>query len=115
MFFTACWTGAKRRARARGPLKRKRGQHAWWENWRRDIGIACVVYLAHIQLGLNPTRNRESRRARRPSACSIVAEALRRTGTDISESRVQNIWAGLSGEIIAFAAARGTFPSIRRN
>jgi hypothetical protein len=100
------------RAALQGPKTRKPGQHGPYDNWRRDIGIAVLVYWVRQQFGLSPTRNRESRRARRPSASSVVAAAMRRNGIEISESRVQNIWSRLTGAVIDFAATRQTFPSI---
>jgi hypothetical protein len=111
----ACMVAYEARARMRGPIKRKAGRHTWYENWRRDIGIACFVYAVSTRLGLNPTRNRESRRARRPSAASVVAEAMSRNGVDISESRVNTIWSGLAGSIFAWAIAHRTFSSILPN
>lgn len=96
-----------------GPPTRKAGAYTPYDNWLRDISFAVLVYWIHNGFGLHPTRNRESRRAQRPSACSIAATALRRSGIDISESRVQNIWSGLAGAVISFAAAQHAgFPSI---
>jgi hypothetical protein len=112
----ACMIAYEARARARGPLKRKAGSHTWDEDWRRNIGIAALVHAASVRLGLNLTRNRESRRARRPSACSVVSEALRRSGVaDVSESRVQVIWTGLAGSLYAWVLANRTFSSILLN
>jgi hypothetical protein len=85
----------------RGPVARGRGQ-AWFNNWRRNIGIAVLVYMTHRRFGLTPTRNREQRRQRRPSACSVVAAALGRHRMNLSESAVQNIWGGLQGQIAVF-------------
>jgi hypothetical protein len=112
----ACMIAYEARARRRGPLKRKAGNHTWDEDWRRNIGIACLVHAVSVRLGLNLTRNRESRRARRPSACSVVAEALRRSDVaNISESRVQVIWTGLAGSLYVYVLAHRTFSSILQN
>jgi hypothetical protein len=86
----------------RGPVVRSAGRNTY-DNWQRDIGIACLVYLAKERLGLRPTRNREQRRRRQPSACSIVATALGRRHINVGEKRVENIWSGLQGRVAAFA------------
>jgi hypothetical protein len=84
-----------------GPVTRGRGQ-TWHKNWRRNIGIAVLVYMTHRRFGLTPTRNREQRRRKRPSACSVVAAALGRCRINLSESAVQNIWGGLQGQIALY-------------
>jgi hypothetical protein len=61
----------------RPPLTRRQGRSSF-DNWRRDIGIAVLVFFAIKQFNLGPTRNREQRRRRQPSASSLVAEALGR-------------------------------------
>jgi len=38
----------------RGPVVRSAGRNTY-DNWQRDIGIACLVYLAKERLGLRPT------------------------------------------------------------
>ena len=89
------------RVRLRGPLGRGQGRNQH-DNWQRDIGIACLVYLAKDRFGLSPTRNREQRRRRQPSACSVVALALGRRHINVAEKRVENIWSGLRGRVAAF-------------
>ena len=90
----------------RGAATRGRG-HFWFDNWGRDIGITVLVYLTAETFSLHPTRNREQRRHRQASACSIVAEALGRRRINIREKTVENIWARLQGEALAYAAAHG--------
>jgi hypothetical protein len=100
----------------RGPVARAAGRSTWFDNWRRDIGIACLVYLAKERFGLRPTRNREQRRRRQPSACSIVAAALGRRHVNVAEKRVENIWAGLRGQVAAFVIGlKQESPSIPSN
>ena len=96
------------RARLRGPVKRSAGRNKY-DNWKRDIGIAVLVY--RTILGLAPTRNREQRRRQQPSACSFVTEALGRRSQinaaaghperqiNVSEKRVESIWGGLLGQM----------------
>jgi hypothetical protein len=92
------------RGAVRGPVTRKRG-NAWYDNWRRDIGIAVLVFLTMQHFGLRPTRNREQRRRRQPSASSVVHAALGRGQINVAEKTVENIWARLQGHIGAFIAA----------
>jgi hypothetical protein len=89
------------RALVRGPVTRSSGRSEH-DNWRRDIGIACLVYLAKERFGLSYTRNREQRRRRQPSACSIVALALGRRRINVTEKRVENICARVRGQVAAF-------------
>jgi hypothetical protein len=59
-----------------GRPKRGRGHPiSWHNNWRRDIGIACLVSLASIRFGVTPTSNREQRRAHQITGSSLVAAA----------------------------------------
>jgi hypothetical protein len=97
------------RRRLRGPVTRSAGRNEH-DNWRRNIGIACLVYTTMARFGLRPSRNREQRRRGQPSACSIVAAALGRQ-FNITEKRVENIWFGLAGQVIAWAAQKES-PSI---
>jgi hypothetical protein len=93
----------------RGPAMRAAGR-VWYDNWRRDIGIAVLVFMALVQFGrfnLRPTRNREQRRRQQPSMCSLVTAGIGRGGINISEKRVENIWARLQGQIGAYLAAQG--------
>jgi hypothetical protein len=80
---------------ATGPVRRKRG-HLWRDNWTRDIGIAVLVYFVAKRFGIPPTRNRHHRRAKSLSAAGIVATALGRRGTNVSESTVANIFSRYS-------------------
>jgi hypothetical protein len=96
-------------AAVRGPVKRPAGRYSWTDNWRRDPGIAVLVYFTKETFKLRPTRNRESKkekRNRKPSACSVVAAALDRASIIITERRVENIWAGLAGQVAAFVVAQ---------
>jgi hypothetical protein len=95
-------------AAVRGPVKRSAGRNSWADNWRRDAGIAVLAYFAKEKFKLRPTRNRESKkRNRKPSACSVVAAALGRARIiTITERRVENIWAGLAGQVAAFVVAQ---------
>ena len=86
----------------RGPVLRGRGRNMWFDNWRRDVGIAVLVFLTRRGLGLAPTRNREQRRRQQPSACSIVAAALGRARINVTEKRVENIWGKLQADVIAY-------------
>jgi hypothetical protein len=89
----------------RGPVTRLAGRNMWFDNWRRDIGIACLVCLTMAQFGLRPSRNREQKRKRRPSASSVVAAALgKQARINVAEKRVENIWAGLQGQVATFLA-----------
>ena len=90
----------------RGPVTRPRGRNMWFDNWRRDIGIVVLVYLAMKQFGLRRTRNREQRRRNEPSASSIVALALGRARINIAEKRVESLWGGLGEQVAAFALSR---------
>jgi hypothetical protein len=94
------------RALARGPLQRRRG-NLWYDDWRRNIAIALLVYLTADHYGLAPTRNREQRRRRQPSASSIVSDALGRHGINIADKRVENIYGRLRGEVLDYVARSG--------
>jgi hypothetical protein len=59
------------------------------DTWLRDIGIAVLVTLAVERWQMPATRNRASNR---PSACSMVSEALGRRGHNIGERRVEKIF-----------------------
>jgi hypothetical protein len=90
------------KAAMRGPVTRGRG-HRWYDDWRRNIGVACLVYMAHRRFGLSPTRNRDQRRRQQASACSVVAAALGCHRVNVNERRVENIWGGrLQGHLAAF-------------
>ncbi len=80
----------------------------WADDWRRNAGIAVLVFMTKEHFGLRPTRNRASKR--KPSACSVVAAALGRAGINVAEKRIENIWAGLAGKIVTFAASRKMSP-----
>jgi hypothetical protein len=61
------------------------------DNVMRDIVVAFVVRSVADRFNLRPTRNPAARR--RPSACSIVTEALGLEGVvHLAESRVNDIW-----------------------
>jgi hypothetical protein len=90
----------------RPPNKRPRG-HRWYDDWVRNLDICFLVDLACREFGVNPTRNRESRRTKRqPSGISLVVGALARNGIYIEETSVQrHIWLGLPGELARQAIA----------
>jgi hypothetical protein len=100
------------RARLRGPNKRSVGRNAWYDNWRRDIGIAVLVFLTIERFELNPTRHQPPKPKARPSACSIVTVALGRVRINVEERRVQNIWGGLAGQVTAYAISKKMFTSM---
>jgi hypothetical protein len=72
--------------RARPKLKPGRKPE---DNFLRDCLIRMAV-AALVELGLRPTRNREQRD--RPSACSIVRDALAQAGVHLTEAAVEKIW-----------------------
>jgi hypothetical protein len=77
--------------RARPPAGRKSGAHSL--SWRNQWIIEAIRAVC-AQHNLKPTRSPASRdEGHDPSACSIVAEALRRRGVKLSEKRVTDeIW-----------------------
>jgi hypothetical protein len=97
------------KALVRGPVTRSRGRSSF-NNWRRDIGIACLVHLVMKRFGLAATRNREQKRRHQPSACSVVAAALGRTRINITEKTTEGIYRGLAGRFTSFATRH--FPDI---
>ena len=97
------------KAALRGPIKRGRGRSAF-DNWKRDIGIAVMVFLTAKQFGLSPTRNREQRRRRQPSACSVVAAGLGQSRINVDEKTVEGIHHDLAGQVTDFAKRH--FPHI---
>jgi hypothetical protein len=97
------------KAAIRGPVTRGRG-HYWFDDWRRNIGIAVLVHLTKEQFGLHATRNREQKRRRQASASSVVAAALGRHRVNIGESAVANISVRLQGQVLAYVAGPGNVP-----
>jgi hypothetical protein len=95
------------RAGLRAPHRRKQGHH-WADNWSRDLAICILIQRACLELGVAPTRNRDSRRAgRRPSGVSLATAAFARNGIHLDEGSVQrHIWLGLPGELARQALAR---------
>ena len=86
---------------------RKRGGD-WTNNWRRDFILCAMIEILFRELGLSPTRNRESRRADNyPSGCSLIVKLWARQGVHLEETRVQNIWGGLTGRLTREAFAQG--------
>jgi hypothetical protein len=57
-----------------------------------DVGITCLVAVAIRQFGLHAERNREGRRVKKISPCSLIAAALARHGIHLSEKQVGDIW-----------------------
>jgi hypothetical protein len=89
----------------RGPVTRSAGRNMWFDNWRRDIGIAVLVYMTMREFGLRPTRNPEQKRRQQLSACYIVHRALGRWRINVAEKRVENIWGKLNGQVAAYVIA----------
>jgi hypothetical protein len=89
------------RAVLRAPHKRPRGRR-WYDNWSRNIAICILVQLACVEYGVDPTRELESRHAKRyPSGISLTVAALARNKIYIEEDSVQrHIWLGLPGELV---------------
>jgi hypothetical protein len=85
----------------RGPVVRGQG-HFWSENWRRDIAISCLVFLAEQQFGLKPTRNRKQRLRGEPSASSVASGALGKIRINVTEKTVEGIHRGVQGKVAAF-------------
>jgi hypothetical protein len=82
----------------RAGKKDSRGRYGY-EDYRRNVGLMVMVRLVCQAFSLPPTRNREARRALRPCACSVVADALQRAGIDnVGESRLANL-SGRQGKI----------------
>jgi hypothetical protein len=73
-------------------FKPKRGQPSWGRF--RGEAIADAVTLLVAFKGFRPTRNRShhGNDAHPPSACSLVAAALRQFGINKSEEAVQKAW-----------------------
>ena len=79
------------RVASRPPHRRKQGG-VWHNNWRRDFMICATVEILHRELGLSPTRNRDSRRADRyPSGCSLVTKLLARNGIFLDEKNIRKL------------------------
>jgi hypothetical protein len=102
------------RAVLRAPYKRPRG-HRWHDDWMRNMHICVLICLACIEFGVRPTRNRESRRAKRePSGVSLIVAALARNKVHLDEGSVQqNLWFGLPGELIRSVIVAGIFRGLR--
>jgi hypothetical protein len=95
------------RAVLRPPVSRGRGA-AWYDAWTRNIAICVLIPLVCAEFDLLPTRNRESRRQRKPSGISLVAGALKRNGIELTERTIQqHIWLGLPGALVRQAMRRG--------
>jgi hypothetical protein len=92
----------------RAPHKRPRG-HRWHDDWLRNMDICICIYLACIEFGVNPTRNRASRRAKqRPSGISLVVAALECNKVHIDEASItRHLWQGLTGELVRGFLSRG--------
>jgi hypothetical protein len=101
------------RVALRAPHKRKRGR-AWYDDWYRNHAICVLIIAACLEFGVQPTRNRESRRAdRQPSGISQVTAALARNRINLDESTIQRkIWFGLPGALMRKAMAERTIRGI---
>lgn len=80
-------------------FRRKRGQ-PWHANWARDQGLTLIVLTIAGEFGLNRTRNREQRRNRTPSACSVVAEALGERRIYITERTLEKLTGELQNAVV---------------
>jgi hypothetical protein len=80
-------------------VKFKRGK-PWYDDFVRNIGFCTLIPLIAREFALNPTRNREQRRARQPSACSALKAALARNKINIEEATLNNLWSGLYGQLV---------------
>jgi hypothetical protein len=98
-------TAYEARRRMRGPITRGRGSHTWYENYRRDAGVACLMYWARERFGLGYTRNPATSA---PCAASVVAEALTQMAIEISEERARKIWGQQGAALVACMAERGS-------
>ena len=91
------------------PLGPGRGR-GWPDNWRRDFIICATIEILRRELGLSPTRNRESRRADSyPSGCSLASKLWTTPKAPLKETNIQeNIWGGMVGRVTreAFASFR---------
>lgn len=92
------------KALERGPVKRKAGRNTWFDNWRRDFGIAVLVFLTVCQFNLRPTRKDRQHGRDRLTACRIVSRALGTLPINVTEGTVENIWGRLNGHIGRFIA-----------
>jgi len=73
----------------RAPVARRKGGDAV-DNWLRDQSITVLVSVAVERwYPLPPTRNRASKK---PSACSVVSQALIKRRINIGERRVEKIF-----------------------
>ena len=83
------------------PLRPLRGRKVHGQIRRNYAIVMAVVDL--VSTGLRPTRNSETRA--KQSACSIVAEALKRLDTNLSEAGVNKVWLEYSplAEAMSFA------------
>jgi hypothetical protein len=81
---------------------KRRQRHRWHDNWMRNIQICNLIYFVCRALGVQPSRSRAARHAKRtPSGISLVVAALARNGIHLDEGSVQqNIWFGVAGELV---------------
>jgi len=99
------------------PALRRKGRRS---TKRRDIWITFVIRQLVDKHGLTPTRNRESVNDSAPTACGIVAKALKKLGTKPSEAGVNAIWSRRHGprllqrEVSAFVSAMSLSPKEAR-
>ena len=87
--FVASYVG---RANLRPLPRRPRGKHTPRQYLHRDQTLMALIVLACLRFNLQPTLNRETKRAGHPCGASLVARAVRRRGIKISESRLANMW-----------------------
>jgi hypothetical protein len=85
---------------------RPRG-HRWYDDYVRHFFICFLIHFACREFNVKPSRNRESRRAKRdPSGISMVVSALARNGIHKEEESVRvHLWQGLYGELARLVIA----------
>jgi hypothetical protein len=102
---------------ARAGERRFKPGSPWYEDFIRNLGfciLICVAGREFEQFGLNPTRNREQRRTRQPSWCSLVRAGLERNGIHLGEKTLENLWGGVYGQLVRqqAMAAEGSSPTL---
>jgi hypothetical protein len=80
------------------------------DTWSRDIVIAILVQLTMVTWGVPATRSHHSKKSGRLSACRLVAVALGRRKHNLTERRVEKIFADHDGKLVERLSA--TIPPI---
>jgi hypothetical protein len=90
-----CWTWAKCRQRHCAP---KPGGYTPYQHLLRDPRLLLLMVFTCEIFKLQPTRNRQAKRAGQPCGASLVAATVQRLGIDVSESRLTNLWGKNGGQ-----------------